>query len=85
MNINSHSNPDLKPRTQIKIGKLNWKIGEPIKYQLLAVTFSDEKGSCLTRGLRLSMHTIDGLLLDKDPRYNFLEFDSETQTLYGLP
>lgn len=83
--INEHMNTDQNPKTQIKVGKLNWRLGEPIKYQIPAGTFSDENGSHLTRGLELTVHTIDGLLLDKDLRYNFLEFDSETQTLYGLP
>lgn len=83
--INEQISPDSTPRTQIKIGKLNWKLGEPIRYQIPAETFSDEKGSQLTRKLKLTVHTIDGLVLDKDHKYNFLEFDSETQTLYGLP
>lgn len=83
--INEQISPDSIPRTQIKIGKLNWKLGEPIRYQIPAETFSDEKGSQLTRKLKLTVHTIDGIVLDKDQKYNFLEFDSETQTLYGLP
>lgn len=76
----------ISPRVRIKIGKLTWKLGEPIEYRIPDETFESDSGvSTTTKDFELSLHTIDGLSFDKDIKYNFLEFDEETQTLYGLP
>lgn len=84
-NVQAIDDIDTLPRVRIKIGKLNWKLGEPIDYQIPDETFVADKGNYTARNLQLSMHTIDGLTFDKDRKYNFLEFDSDSQTLYGLP
>lgn len=76
---------EQKPRVRIKIGKLNWKLGEPIKYRVPNDVFEADKGSRDSRNLTLTLHTIDGLTLDSDPRYDFLEFDQESRTIFGLP
>lgn len=74
------------PRVRIKLGKLNWLLGEPIEYQIPAETFEARGRRTLNaRDFNLSLHTIDGLTLDEDSRYSYLDFDSETQTIYGLP
>lgn len=79
--------PPDSPRVKIRIGKLNWILGQPIEYRVPEETFEvlGKTKTLNTKDLKLSLHTIDGLTLDKDSRYNFLEFDPDTQTIFGLP
>lgn len=82
---NSYNNNNL--RVARKIGKLSWALGEPIEYRIPGNTFELANGSQLTENLaelKLSLHTIDGLSLDKDARYSFLEFDTSERIIYGL-
>lgn len=74
----------LKVAVKNRIGKLDWKLGEMIEYTIPPDTFETSSG-IKTRDMHLTLHTIDGHLLGEDPRYNFLDFDKESQTLYGLP
>lgn len=80
--------PPEFPRVHIKIGKLNWVLGVPVEYQIPPETFEAtraDKQVLNSANFNLTLHTIDGLTLDKDPRYNFIEFDADTQTIIGLP
>uniref|UniRef100_A0A6G1SL23 Dystroglycan n=1 Tax=Aceria tosichella TaxID=561515 RepID=A0A6G1SL23_9ACAR len=72
-------------KTRTRLGKLKWKLGQPIMYQIPVDVFTADEGSRSTRNLSLNLHTIDGKTLDQDPGYNFLEFEQETQTIFGLP
>jgi len=83
--IPSSDGADSGPKLRVKIGKLTWMLGEPIEFRIPSETFYADEGTLDTRDLQLSLHTIDGLIFDKDPKYSFLEFDQESQILYGLP
>lgn len=80
-----HDNSDSVPRVRVKIGRLSWKLGQPIEYRIPVETFNSDRGAYTTRDLQLSLHTIDGLTLDKDPKYNFIDFDQENQVIFALP
>lgn len=68
-----------------RIGSLNFFLGQLIDYKIPAETFEWNNGPVTKKDLHLSLLTIDGHLLEQDAGYNFMEFDSESQTLYGLP
>lgn len=78
-------NSESTPTVRVKIGSLSWKLGQPVRYQIPVEAFGSDRGAYTTRDLQLSLHTIDGLTLDKDPYYEFIEFDQESQLIYGLP
>ena len=71
-----------EPSVRMKIGKLNWKLGEPIVYRIPDGVFETTSSD---KTWTLTLHTIDGLPLEQDPRYNFMEFNPDLRTLYGLP
>lgn len=79
------NNDPQEPHVKSRIGKLNWKLGQPILYEIPDQVFQSDNGSRNTRNLSLALHTIDGLTLDSDVRYNFLEFNPENRTIFGLP
>lgn len=84
---NHLQNPHLATNLRVKarIGKLRWKLGQPIMYQIPDDVFATDKGANDTQNLTLLLHTIDGLTLDQDINYNFLEFNQESKTIFGLP
>lgn len=79
----TNKSPEIRVRN--RIGSLNYFLGQPIDYKIPADTFEVDSGALDVKDLHLSMLTIDGRLLEEDLGYNFMEFDKETQTLYGLP
>ena len=80
---NGPANYDSDLKVQTKIGKLDWRLGVPLEFQVPEEVFVADRQN--TRNFSLTLHTIDGLTLSESPKYNFLEFDRETQTMFGLP
>lgn len=73
-------------RVKNRIGQLKWRLGQPIMYRIPDDVFVTDNGTSGSQAnLTLLLHTIDGLTLDQDVNYNFLEFDQETRTIFGLP
>jgi hypothetical protein len=85
-NDNAYSGISLEtgPKIKSRIGKMKWKLGQPIMYRIPQDTFLVDNGLGNTRNLSLTLHTIDGKTLDQDPMYSFLDFEQETQTIFGL-
>lgn len=80
--LNSYEN-SIKVKT--RIGKLNYKLGQPFRYAIPDDIFSDDNSMFSTKDLSLTIHTIDGLPLNLQSGYDYLEFDKENQVLYGMP
>lgn len=76
---------DMGLKIKTRLGKMKWKLGQPVVYRIPADVFVADNGLRSTRNFSLNLHTIDGKTLDQDPMYNFLEFEQETQTIFGLP
>lgn len=79
----------VKPiHLRVRIGKLSWTLGEPIEYEIPEETFevraTSNDSARTTKDLHLTLHTIDGLTFNEDPKYSFLEFNQESQTLFGM-
>lgn len=73
------------PIIRTKIQKLQWRLGQPFAYRIPPGTFAPEDYLKKFPNLSISIHTIDGIVLDDDPHYSFIEFDPESLIIYGLP
>lgn len=70
---------------RFKIGKVTYKLGQPIEYKLPEDIFEIDNYIVPLNDLELQLHTIEALPLDKDERYRFLDFEADNKTIYGLP
>jgi len=81
----SDTTSSREPMVRTRIQRLQWRLGQPFAFHIPDNTFGLDSDAKKSANLTLSMHTIDGIPLEDDPHYSYMEFDSDSRTLFGLP